>query len=90
LAGIGSGAAGCGVFLFAQTIAGPRAVGRWSALQNGFGNFAGLAAPALTGFMVDKTGHFFTAFALVAAISVSGALVWSFAVKFAPVDWSRQ
>src|SRR6516225_4932799 len=35
LAGVGSGAAGCGVFLFAQTIAGPRGVGRWSALQNG-------------------------------------------------------
>src|SRR6266851_5933422 len=90
LAGIGSGAAGCGVFLFAQTIAGPRAVGKWSALQNGFGNFAGLAAPALTGFMVDKTGHFFTAFALVAAVSLTGALVWSFAVEFVPVDWSRE
>jgi cyanate permease len=58
-------------------------------LQNGFGNFAGLTAPALTGFIVDKTGHFFTAFALCAAVCVVGALVWGFAVKFAPVDWSR-
>ena len=90
LAGVGCGAAGCGVFLFAQTLAGPRAVGKWSALQNGFGNFAGLTAPALTGFMVDKTGHFFTAFALAAGISVAGALIWSLAVKFSPVDWPRQ
>jgi MFS transporter, ACS family, D-galactonate transporter len=90
LAAIGSGAAGCGVFLFAQTLAGPKAVGRWSALQNGVGNFAGLSAPALTGFLVDKTGHFFSAFALCAAVCVAGALVWSFAVKFVQVDWSGQ
>jgi hypothetical protein len=25
-------------------------------LQNGFGNFAGLIGPALTGFVLDKTG----------------------------------
>ena len=90
LAAIGSGAAGCGVFLFAQTLAGSKAAGRWSALQNGVGNFAGLSAPALTGFLVDKTGHFFSAFVLCAAVCVAGALVWSFAIKFAPVDWSRQ
>jgi MFS family permease len=89
LAGVGSGAAGCGVFLFAQTIAGPRAVGRWSALQNGFGNFAGLAAPALTGLLVDRTGHFFAAFAVTATISVAGGAVWIFAVRLAPAKWSR-
>ena len=90
LAGMGSGAAGCGVFLFAQTIAGPRAVGRWSALQNGFGNFAGLIAPALTGFLIDRTGHFFAAFALVAMISAAGGLLWLFAVRLAPAEWSRE
>jgi MFS family permease len=88
LAGVGCGAAGCGVFLFAQTLAGPSAVGRWSALQNGFGNFAGLTGPALTGFLVDRSGHFLSAFALAAGVSVAGALVWIFAVRFAPVNWS--
>jgi MFS transporter, ACS family, D-galactonate transporter len=87
LAGVGSGAAGCGVFLFSQTLAGPRAVGQWSALQNGFGNFAGLTGPALTGFLVDRSGHFFSAFALAAAVAVAGALVWAFGVRFAPVNW---
>jgi MFS family permease len=89
LAGVGSGAAGCGVFLFSQTIAGPRAAGQWSALQNGFGNFAGLTGPALTGFLVDRSGHFFSAFALAATISVAGALVWVYGVRLAPVNWQE-
>jgi len=89
LAGVGSGAAGCGVFLFAQTIAGPRAVGQWSALQNGIGNFAGLIMPTLTGFLVDRSGHYFSAFALAAAISVAGAVVWAVGVRFAPVNWQQ-
>ncbi len=88
LAGVGSGAAGCGVFLFAQALAGPRAVGQWSALQNGFANFAGLIAPALTGFLVDRTGHYLSAFAVTAAISVAGGLVWIFGVRLAPISWA--
>jgi MFS family permease len=88
-AGVGSGMAGCGVFLFAQTLAGPRAVGQWSALQNGFGNFAGLTAPAITGLLVDRTGNFFIAFALVAAVCVAGAFLWIFGIRFEAVDWDR-
>ena len=87
LAGVGCGTAGFSVFLFAQTLAGPTATGRWSALQNGFGNFAGLIGPALTGFLVDRSGHFFSAFALAAAISLIGGLVWAFGVRFAQVPW---
>lgn len=85
---VGSGMAACGVFLFAQTLAGPRKVGQWSALQNGIGNFAGLTGPTLTGFLVDRTGHFFSAFALAAGISIAGALIWTLAVRFAPIEWS--
>jgi cyanate permease len=87
VAAVGSGMAACGVFLFAQTLAGPRAVGQWSALQNGIGNFAGLTGPALTGFLVDRSGNFFSAFAVAALISLAGGLVWGFGVRFAPVDW---
>ena len=90
LAAVGSGMAACGVFLFAQTLAGPRAVGQWSALQNGFGNFAGLIGPTLTGFLVDRSGHFFSAFALAAAISLAGAAVWAVGVRFEPVDWKER
>jgi len=89
LAGLGLGAAGCNVFLFAQTIAGPRAAGQWAALQNGFGNFAGLIGPTLTGFIVDRSGHFYLAFAVAAGISAAGALLWIFAVHLAPARWAR-
>ena len=36
------------VFAITQTLAGPRAAGKWTSLQNGFANFAGVTAPWLT------------------------------------------
>jgi MFS family permease len=90
LAAVGSGMAACGVFLFAQTLAGPGAVGQWSALQNGFGNFAGVTGPILTGILVDRTGNFLAAFGLAAGISLAGAVIWSAGVRFAPVHWADQ
>jgi len=42
----------------AQTLAGPLAAGRWTGVQNSIGNLAGWVAPALTGFLVDRTGRF--------------------------------
>ena len=41
-----------------QTLAGPRAAGKWCALQNGVGNLAGVTAPWFTGWVVGQTGHF--------------------------------
>jgi MFS transporter, ACS family, D-galactonate transporter len=41
-----------------QTLAGPLAAGRWTGVQNSIGNLAGWVAPALTGFLVDRTGRF--------------------------------
>jgi ACS family D-galactonate transporter-like MFS transporter len=71
-----------------QTIAGPLAAGKWSGLQNCFGNFAGIIAPALTGFVVQRTGHFFWAFASTAAVLLAGALSWAFVVgRVEPVQW---
>ncbi len=71
-----------------QTIAGPLAAGKWSGLQNCFGNFAGIIAPAFTGFVVQRTGHFFWAFAATAAVLLAGALSWAFVVgQVEPVPW---
>jgi len=71
-----------------QTIAGPLAAGKWSGLQNCFGNFAGIIAPALTGFVVQRTGHFFWAFAVTAGVLLAGALSWAFVVgRVEPVHW---
>lgn len=61
-----------------QTIAGPSAAGKWSGLQNCFANFAGIAAPAITGFVVDITHQFFWAFVVSACVVLIGASVYAF------------
>jgi sugar phosphate permease len=72
----------------AQTLAGPRAAGRWSGLQNFIANLSGVVAPALTGFAVESTGQFFWAFAVAAAIALFGAGVYIFWLgKVEPVKW---
>ncbi len=63
-----------------QTIAGPLAAGRWSGLQNFVGNLAGVVAPALTGFAVDRTGNFIWAFVAIGIVTLTGAAVHLFAL----------
>ena len=60
------------VFAITQSLAGPRAAGTWTGLQNGFANLAGVAAPWLTGWVVQHTGQFYLAF-LVAVVMVLAA-----------------
>jgi MFS family permease len=84
----GAGLCTANLWSITQTIAGPLAAGKWSGLQNCFGNFAGIIAPALTGFVVQKTGHFFWAFAATAGVLLAGALSWAFVVgRVEPVRW---
>ena len=86
---IGSGTANAGTFAFAQTLAGPHAAGRWVGLQNGIANMAGVIGPALTGFLVDWTGHFAVAFAVAAVFTLGGAFAWCFGVsRLQQVDFS--
>ena len=42
-------------------------------MQNGFGNLAGVAAPWLTGFIVQQTGRFYLAFLVAAVVALLGA-----------------
>ena len=71
-----------------QTIAGPLAAGKWSGLQNFIANLAGVVAPLITGFVVDKTGQFFWAFAIAAAVALVGAVVYVFLLgRIMPVNW---
>src|SRR6266404_6776445 len=86
--GVGSGMGAAGIFAFSQTLAGPQAAGRWTGLQNGFANLAGVVAPALTGFIVDWTGHFQVALAITAGVSLLSGISWVFLVgRFEPVTW---
>jgi MFS transporter, ACS family, D-galactonate transporter len=76
------------VWAITQTLAGPAAAGRWTGLQNFVGNFAGITAPALTGFIVSRTGHFAWAFSITAAVALAGAIIWVFFVgAVEPVTW---
>jgi MFS family permease len=71
-----------------QTLAGPVAAGRWTGVQNGLGNLAGLTAPTITGLIVSKTGSFFLAFVAVSVVLVIGAGSYFFLVdEVVPVAW---
>jgi MFS family permease len=86
---VGSGTANAGTFAFAQTLAGPHAAGKWVGLQNGIANMAGVTGPALSGFLVDWTGHFATAFVVAAVITLGGAFAWCLGVsELQQVDFS--
>jgi ACS family D-galactonate transporter-like MFS transporter len=56
-----------------QTLAGPHAVGRWMGAQNFVANLAGAVAPALTGFLVGRPGHFYWPFLITSVITWIGA-----------------
>jgi cyanate permease len=80
-----------GVFAVSQIIAGPAAAGRWVGIQNTIGNLAGIVAPALTGYVIEWTGHFTLAFVLAAAVGVVGFVGYVFMIpRVAELDWQAQ
>ena len=79
------------IWAITQTLAGPYAAGRWTGLQNFVGNLAGVVAPAVTGFVLDRTGHFYWPFAILAVVALSGTLSWLFLVgPVREVTWAKQ
>jgi MFS family permease len=86
-----SGMSSPGTFAIAQIRAGPFAAGRWVGIQNAIANLAGIIAPALTGWLVEKTHHFTAALFLGAAVSVLGIVGWGWMVReVAPLQWPRR
>jgi MFS family permease len=78
------------VFAITQTLAGPRAAGKWTSLQNGFANFAGVTAPWLTGWIVNRTGEYYWAFVVAAAVVLAAAAIFVFGIECVePVRWPR-
>jgi MFS family permease len=82
------------VWAITQTLAGPGAAGKWTGIQNTFGNVAGILAPRVTGWIVYATGSFYLAFVIVAAMLIAAACSYIVLVqKVEPLTWrpaSRQ
>jgi MFS family permease len=74
--GMGSGCIGPNIYIFAQTLAGPSVTGKWIGLQNALGNLAGVVVGPLTGWIVDRSGHFGSAFAICAITALLGGGFW--------------
>jgi cyanate permease len=66
----------------------PDAAARLFGVQNFFGNFAGITAPAITGIVVDRTGSFSFAFLIAAVLALVGMIAYGLIVRrIEPVDW---
>jgi len=90
LTGIFLGISTCNSWVFSQSLAGPRMVGRWVGVQNFVGNVAGAFAPALTGLLLQKTGSFYWPFFITAIVAWIGAGGWYFVVgPLVEVDWEK-
>ena len=85
---IGAGLCTSNLWAITQTIAGPQASAKWTGLQNFAGNTAGIISPLVPGFVAERTGHFFWAFAATSIVLLCGVISWAFVVgKVEPVDW---
>jgi MFS family permease len=91
LSGVFGGLTSSHLYAVGQTLAGPGAAGKWIGWQNFVGNLAGIAAPALTGYVVDRLGGFEVAFGIAATVSAAGALCWGLVIRrIEPVDWTAR
>jgi MFS transporter, ACS family, D-galactonate transporter len=68
------------LWALSQTLAGPKAAGRWTGFQNACANLAGVIAPLLTGFIVARTGQFALAFVGASLACLFGAASYWFFV----------
>jgi hypothetical protein len=75
----------------AQTLGGPEAAGRWTALQNCIGNFAGVAAAWITGAVVNYLHSFPLAFGVSCAMLLFGVYGYWFVIgDQTRVHWSTE
>jgi len=78
------------VWAITQTLAGPRAAGSWTGIQNAIGNVGGVISPLLTGLVVGRTGSYYLAFAMASAMLVLGAASYLVLVgEIVPLQWKE-
>ena len=89
--GFGCGLIGPNIYVVAQTFAGPGVAGKWTAMQNAIGNIAGVVVGPLTGWIVDRSGHFASAFAICASFAAMGGITWMlFLGRIEPIAWQSR
>ena len=89
-AGVFFGFTTTSMYAIGQTLAGPSCGGKWMGVQNCAGNVAGIIAPLVTGYVVDRTGVFSIAFAIAAAVSLTGVVSWGLIIRrVAPIAWAK-
>ncbi|MDQ2843093.1 MAG: MFS transporter, partial [Acidobacteriota bacterium] len=64
-----------------QLLAGPRAAGKWTGVQNTFGNFAGVVGQIASGYSLQITHSFFAAFAIAGAILLLGVFGYAVIIR---------
>jgi MFS family permease len=74
------------LWALSQTLAGPKAAGRWTGFQNACANLAGVVAPVATGFIVAKTGQFALAFIAASLACLFGAASYWFFVHLSDAN----
>jgi ACS family D-galactonate transporter-like MFS transporter len=85
------GVSASNIWAITQTLAGQRATGRWVGFQSFFGNMSGMVAPAVTGYVLERTGHFYWAFVIVVGVAFASAASWILLVgRVEPVIWDRK
>ena len=86
---LGNGIGAFSVFSIGQTLAGPRAAGKWIGLQNGMAGLSGVLGPLITGWSIDATGNYRIAFLIAAGIIAAGMIGWGLVIRrIEPIDWN--
>lgn len=89
--GVGSGCVGPNIFVFAQTLSGASVAGKWVGMQNALANLAGVVVGPLTGWIVDRTGHFAVGFSVCAGVAVMGGVFWVLGVsRVEQIEWRKE
>jgi MFS family permease len=90
VASLGYGAQASNHWAISQTLAGPQMAGRWTSLQNGIANLAGIISPWFAGLIVQLTGSSRLTFLTTGIVALVGALLWATLVpSVEPVVWER-
>lgn len=87
---VANGLGAFSVFSIGQTLAGPRAAGRWVGVQNGIAGLSGVIGPLVTGWSIDATGNYRVAFLIAAGIVVVGMVCWGLVIRrVEPIQWGE-